>query len=231
MLAVAALVLLFGSFFLPNIVADVTDARTLGKLAFLDTQDFSFDSVPILGVADRIELVANRHIERIPLDTAGQREIAIAADKAISELERCIRGGPLEFDFRRCTVGEGGAVFLIDTAEPSVNMVVWEFILNDPAENTITATLDDETGLIVKVIYKSASEADETGSDNEDKLYEIAFEMIKMVERYYRLPVVLADYTRNSNIAYYKAELTSGDKVVPMYGIVRAHIFTMNEQA
>ena len=223
---------LIGSFFLPNIVAGVTDARTLDKLAMADMQGFNFDSAPLLGIAERIELVASRGIEKIPIKTGRALDTSSATDKAITELARCFKGGPLRFDFDKSTVTDGGAAFVINTAEPSVNMIVWDFVLNDPAENTMTITLDDETGVIIKVIYRGDVEpgASYAGPDG-DALYLVTLELTEMIADYYRMQVILADYMLNGDIAYYKAELTSSDMVIPMYGIARAHVFTMNEQS
>ena len=236
LLGVAAVLLLAGSFFLPNIVAGVTDAATLDKLILTDTQGYSFDSVPSLDIVDRIELVANRNIEKIPLKTGRALDMSAASTKALFEIERCFRGGPLDFNFRRCQIAEGGAVFVINTAEPSVNIIVWEFTIDDPAENTMTISLDDETGLIIKVIYRRSALADmeetqvTSGQPGRDELYAVASKLTEMMADYYGMPIALADYKLSDDIAYYKAELT-GDRVIPMYGIVRAHVFTMNEQA
>ena len=231
LLCVALALLLAGSFFLPNIVAGVVDAGNLGKLTLTDTQIISFESGPALSVPDCIELIANRSIEKIPIKTGRALDSAGAADRVVSELSRCFGGGPLEFDFAKCSVDEGGAAFVIDTDDPSVNMIVWDFILNDPSGRTMMITLDDETGVIIKVIYRGDVVVDGTALSDGDGLYPVALKLTGMMEAYYGLPVILADYKLGGDIAYYKAELTSGDVVIPMYGIVRTATFTMNEQA
>lgn len=250
LLGLAVAVLLAGSFFLPNLVAGVMDARTFDVPTFTDTQGFSFDSSPFLSIPEKIDLIANRNIETIPLKTGQSMDAPAAERRAISELRRCFEGGPLAFDYLRCSVAEGGSLFVINTADPPVNMVVWEFVLEDASENTMKITIDDETGVIIKVIYKRSAALSETGSAQDeaekqqedgalpgdglyegDELYRTALRLTGMMEKYYGLPVVLSDYMLSGDLAYYKADLITPEYTIPMYGIVKAGSFTMNEQA
>jgi len=249
LLGLALAVLLAGSFFLPNLVAGVLDSRILDVPIYTETQGFSFDASPFLSVPEKIDLIANRNIETIPLKTGQSMDTDAAERKAISELTRCFSGGPLAFDYLRCSVAEGGSLFVINTADPSVNMVVWEFVLEDPSESTMKITLDDETGVIIKVIYKRGAGAGATDSSGEqdklpegsatladesidgDELHVIALRLTEMMTKYYGLPVILSDYMLSGDLAYYKADLITSEYTVPMYGIVKAGSFTMNEQA
>jgi len=47
---------------------------------------------------------------------------------------------------------------------------------------------------------------------------------------YYGFDVELADYQFSGSLSYYKAEIIDGGLVVPMYGVVRATGFTINER-
>ena len=223
LIVIAVIALLAGSFFLPNIVAGVADARTLDTLMMREAQGFSFDSRPKLAVPDRIALVADRSIEALPLNTGRIMDMAAASERAVEELTWFFSGGPIDFNFDLCLVEEGGAEFIINTYDPSVNLIVWEFTIVDPSKNTFIITLDDETGVIIKVIYRGAIMSDDR--------YAAALRLAEMMNDYYGLSISLADFQMGGDIAYYKANLTAGDMEIPMYGIIRASGFSMNEQA
>jgi hypothetical protein len=52
----------------------------------------------------------------------------------------------------------------------------------------------------------------------------------EMMSKYYGVPVRLGDYQLGSNIAYYRADMYDKGLVMPMYGVVRANSFTINER-
>jgi len=236
LLALAA-VLLIGSFFLPNAVAGITDARRLDNLSMIDSQSISINSTPDLALPERIALVASSKTKILPLKTGNTMEYDNAKEKIDEELARFLRDGPFQFDFDGYTAEEGTAALVVDTVVPTLNLVIWEFVLIDRSENKITVTVDDETGLILKLIYRmgntngSLTDSGKPGS-SDDGFYSVAQSLTDMMKEYYGLRIKLADYqlSDNGTIAYYKADLSGGNRTIPMYGAIRARNFTMNER-
>jgi len=232
LILIAVAVLLVGSFFLPNAVAGVTDSKRLENLIMVDSQSISFDSAPELDLPERLTLIANPNTEILPLKTGNAMDADAAKLRINQELERLFLGSPFQFDFRGHTVEESLASLVIDSKVPTHNMIVWELVLIDSSENSVTATLDDETGLILKLIYKLGNKGNAiivTGS-SDDAFYSAAQSLAEMMKKYYGFPVTLADYEYSKKLAYYRADLFGGGRVIPMYGAVRASSFTINER-
>ena len=239
LLALAA-VMLIGSFFLPNAVAGITDSRRLDNLITIDTidsQSISINSTPGLALYERIALVANPKTEILPINAGYSMEYDDAKEKAEVELARFLSGSPFQFSFSGCTVEESAAALVVDTAVPTLNLIIWEFVLLDSSENKVTVTIDDETGLILRLIYRlgnkndSLTEISKQGS-SDDRFNSVAQSLADMMGEYYGLRVRLADYqlSGNGSIAYYRADVFGGNRIVPMYGAIRATNFTMNER-
>lgn len=236
-LLIAAALLLIGGFFLPNAAAGITDARRLNNLVMMDAQSISFSSTPELGLPEKVALVSSPVTEIISLKTGRNMDFDEASSKVVLELSRFSAGGPRTFDFTGCSVEDGAAAFVIDSGNPAVNMIVWEFNLNDRFEDMLTVTIDDETGVILKIINRwgdrnTAGAGDgnaETGQSDEE-LRAAASDLSEMMTAYYGLPVALADYQFSGALAYYRADLSGGGMIIPMYGVMRASGFTMNER-
>jgi len=234
---VAAL-LLVASFFLPNAVAGVTDLRRLNNLIVIDSQSISFDSAPDLSLPERIELFASPNSELLALKTGNAMDSDAAESRAIRELARFFRDSPFEFDFQEYVVDTGTASLVIDTGMPVVNMVIWEFEMYDPYGTAATVTIDDETGLLIKLVYRRRgvwTSLDEMGNNigfrtTDEELLAKALSLSELMESYYGMPVALGDYQYSGNLAFYRADLTGADSVIPMYGVVRASSFSMNER-
>jgi hypothetical protein len=235
---VAAALLLISSFLLPNAVAGITDARRLDNLVMIDSQTVSFDAVPALSLPERIELVANSNTEHMALRTGSVMNLESAESRAIRELMRFFRGGPFEFDPHEYTVEESAAVFIIDPEMPTVNMRVWELTLSDVFDNLVTVTLDDETGMIVKIIYRQGRRnQDADGINNaspagrlDEELQAKASRLAEMMAAYYGMRVTLVDYELSGSMSYYRADISGNGRTIPTYGVVRATSFTMNER-
>ena len=235
-LAAAALGLI-GSFFLPSAVAGVMDARRLDNLIIIDSQSISFDAVPELSLPERIALVSSPNTEILPLVTGQVMEKETAEVRAARELARFFRGGPFELVTDESTVEAGSAAFVIDSEDPSTNMIIWEFKILDRHNNEATVTIDDETGMILKLIYQQGNSSEEPrmqANDSEngsnDRMHETVLQLSEIMTGYYGHPVDIGDYQDSVNLAYYRADLISSGPVVLMYGVVRAAGFTMNER-
>jgi len=235
LLIVAAAMLLAGSFFLPNAVAGVTDSNRLDNLVMIDSQSISFDSTPELALPERLALIAKPNTEILPLTTGKVMDIDEAKEKAERELERFLGDSPIRFDFGEYSVTDAAAALVIDSNVPTLNMLFWELVLVDKSQNTVTVTLDDETGIIIKIIYRLGNRdtlMTGTGSSgsHDEAFYATARSLTEMMKEYYGLGVTLADYHFNRSIAYYRADLFGGGRIIPLYGAVRATSFTMNER-
>jgi len=237
MIFAAALLLLIGSFFLPNVAAGITDSRRLDSLVLADSQSVSFESTPELSLLERIALVASSKTEILALKTGQVMDYDEASGRVAQELSRFFREGAFAFNFNRYTVEDGTAEFVIDSGNPAVNMIVWEFNLYDPLENSVTVTIDDETGVILKLIYRWGNRstgypgvASANPDQSDEGLNGAAADLTGMMTAYYGLPVALADYQFSGSLAYYRADIASNGVTVPMYGVMRSTSFTMNER-
>ena len=235
-LAAAALGLI-GSFFLPSAVAGVMDARRLDNLIIIDAQSISIDAVPELSLPERIALVSSPNTEIMPLATGQAMEKETAEVRAVRELARFFRGGPFEFIADESIVEAGSAAFVIDSEDPYANMIIWEFKILDRHTNEATVTIDDETGMILKLIYQNANNPSEllipsgdSMNGSEDNIYEYVLQLSELMTAYYGHYVDIGDYQHSVNLAYYRADLHGSGPVVLMYGVVRAAGFTMNER-
>jgi hypothetical protein len=253
---IAAATLLVFSFFLPNVAAGITDSRRLNNLAMIDSQSISFDSPPELSLPERLELVASSNTELLPLSTGNVMDVEAAGNRAILEFTRFFQGmnnlgveGFYEFDFAGCVVEEGSAAIVIDPIAPALNMIVWELTLVDPSENIATITIDDETGIILRVVYLRSrrSVGQQLGANNlqtsnewredswpsnwsEIEYRAAAQHLCDMMTEYYGFTVALADFYFSRLLAYYRADLTDDNPTIPMYGVVRQTSFTINER-
>jgi len=242
LLAAVALILI-GSFLLPNAVAGVTDLRTFDNLVIVDSQSVSFAVSPELSLIERITLAANSNTEFLPLKTGNVLDADLAEERAFRELERFWSRSVWSVDFGDCTVEESGASLIIDTEIPALNMVVWELTLSDTSENTVIVTIDDETGVILRLVCRwklgsisqiKSDPPDPAGlSDlSDEERHDFAQSIADLMASYYRLPIELADYLYSESLSWYRTDVldaTTG-QVISMYGVVRSTGFTMNEQ-
>ncbi|MCL2045649.1 MAG: hypothetical protein FWG88_04620 [Oscillospiraceae bacterium] len=241
---VAVGISLVGSFYLPNAVANVMDARTLDNLMIIEAENISFETELNMSIPDRIALLSNPFTEMLSIATGQTMNMELARESAIRELQRFFGGKLIEFDVDDCTAEDGNAVFVIETDNPTVNLIIWEFRVFDGNGNEVNVSIDDETGIILKLIYQrrnalntnqsNTSQSNTNTTNNsvisKDELYSIALEMTEMMSDYYGVPVRLGDYQLGANIAYYRADLFDRGMVIPMYGVVRSNSLTMNER-
>ena len=241
LLLIAAALLLAGSFFLPNAVAAITDSRRLNSFAMIDSQSISFETAPELDLPDRISLVASPNTETLPLKTGQVMGDEQARERAVSELGRLLRGSPLTFVFDGKVIDECSAAFMINSEDPSINLIIWELALTDRFGNNMTVIMDDETGVVLKIIFSwgwsKGSAIDTDGSkammsfgQSDEEFYDTALRMSEMMNEYYGMTVTLADYQYSGSLAYYRADMFGAGKVISMFGIVRSTGLTMNEK-
>lgn len=229
---IAAALLLVCGFFLPNAVASVTDSGRLGNITMIDSESVTFDPTPTLSLPERIALMANPNAELIGWKSGNVMDELAAERKAMLELNKFLHDGPFSFDFRGYTTQESSAIFIIDSETPTASMVVWELTIADTAESTVTVTIDDETGVILKIILKQARRVEDAGSaaDAPEELYVDASRLVEKMAEYYGLQIILGDYAAGNNGSYYRADVLMHGADITMFGVVRATGFTMNER-
>ena len=235
---IAASLLLTGSFFLPNAVAGITDSGRIDNLTTIDAQTISFDAVPDLSLPDRIVLMANKNTEIMALSSGNVMDEETAGSRVVTELSQFFSGSLYGFEMRSCTVQESSAAFVIDPENPTFNMIIWELTIADALENTALVIMDDETGRIIKIVYKQGMRTGSMSAGNDMpppvlsnmELHRNALRLTELMAAYYDLPIILGDYHFNGRYSYYRADFADGNRVISMFGVVTSTGFTMNER-
>jgi len=230
--------LLIGSFFLPDAVAGVTDSGRLNNITLIDSQSIIFEALPKLSMPERLELVANPNTEMVVWKSGNVMDAEAAEKRAILELTRFFSGSMYNFNFKDYSVEDNVTLFIIDPQEPTVNLIVWELTLIDSNENNANIIIDDETGYIMKIVFRQGRASrnlpgvDETqpATATDEDLYAKASNLTELMSAYYGLSISLADYHYSGSISYYKAEIHDHGRIIPMFGVVRASSFTLNER-
>jgi len=230
-----AVMIIIGSFFLPNVVAQFTDLRRIDNLVFADSQRLSFDAADELTLVERIALAGSANTEILPMITGNALDHEAARDRAALEIIRFFYGGTFEFVFDEKSVSEGFASLVIDIRQPNRYMIVWEFDITDPYGNSVTVIIDDEVGVIVRLIYRMADRDGamityRPSAPVDEQFYLVASHLANLMADYYGMTVTLADYQFSGTLSYYRADILSGGLVIPMFGVVRTASFTMNER-
>ena len=233
-LALAALILV-GSFLLPNAVAGILDLRRLDSLMLIDSQAISFDAVPELSLAERISLAGRSNTDVLPLNTGNNLSSETAAINAAEETMRFFANGPFELIYDDLTFGDGLVSLIIDGADPTRYMIVWEFDMLDSLGNSVSIILDDETGKIVRLIYRMGNRdgtllGPERALTNDEMFYTAALHLSEMMAAYFGKNVTLADYHFSGTLSYYRADISENGQTIPTYGVIRPASFTMNER-
>ena len=238
MLLGAAALGLIGGFFLPNAVAGIMDTRRLDAVVSVDALSISLDVEPVLSLPRRIALAASPHTETLGLSAGQGMEAETAKAVAVRELARLCSGTVFESAENGYVVENASVVLVIDSNNPSISLIIWEFRIIDQYMSEAIVTLDDETGMILKLIYRyrgGTGAQQESAGESFPSLYggdmsEAAQELVEMLSEYYGIAVSLGDYQLIGNIAYYRADMHSGSLLIPMYGIIRTTGFTFNER-
>ena len=215
---------LIGSFFLPSAVASVMDARRLDNFILIDVQSVSFGEDIEMSIPERLALAASPRAEVQYLAAGQVMGLETAESQAVQELTRFLRGTPFEIAVDEIVVEDVTVAFVIDTEEPSVNMITWELVVLDQSANMAIITIDDETGVILKLIYQMGSDTLNPGGSEEedthptpgDMMHRTARQIADMMAEYYGLNIGFGDYQLNGDIAYYRADMFEGGTFIPM---------------
>ena len=227
------------SFFMPNVTAYIMDFGTLDNIAVFETQSISFDLELKLSLPERVALAASPSAEMLSLATGQALNTETAKTRAIRELEKFFSEGDFEFDTSDCMAEDAAPMFIIESENPAINMIVWEFRIFDKNFNEVIATIDDETGTMLKLIYQrsrytgnsdNTAVAETNARLSVDEMYDASQKLTDMMTEYYGVPVRLGDYQFGTNMVYYRGDMYGRGLVIPMYGVVRNNSFSINEK-
>ena len=239
LLPIAAVLALLVGFFMPSAIASMTDSRRIGSLSVIDTQSISFEVNPETGLnmAQRISLAASMNTELFSIESGQHMDQDAAGSKAVSELAGFFIGGGIEVNADECVVESSSASLVIDARDPSLNMIIWEIRILNEVLGEMTVTIDDETGIILRIINRQTNMAllgnyiDDAPQELLEAIMNTAAQTLaSMLTEYYGVPVVLEAYEYGSVMAYYTVVLYDHGMEVPMYGVIRSIGFTMNER-
>jgi hypothetical protein len=142
--------ILAGGFFLPTFALQYKDRQTIGELKITDGSGVSYETKSELKTIDRLKLFTNAGM--VGLDNGKNMDADKAFQSALTELGKLADMGVVELDRESCRLGKYGVVFLIDSADPSKNMIAWNLFIEDESR-FIGVVIDDETGMLLALDY------------------------------------------------------------------------------
>lgn len=150
--ALTALILA-GSFFLPMYITGLKDKTTLGHVDVRNTQSVSFETKPELGIIDRLRM--KNSSGSLMLYNGKNMDAQEACQDVLTELGKFNSNALFDIDLQSCAMTYSSVEFLIDSSDPAKNVIVWNISLEDQSGNMVTASVDDETGILLSVNYRS----------------------------------------------------------------------------
>ena len=219
--------------FLPDTVAGIQDTQTIGKLDVKDSSSMSVETNPEMTLTERLNLISISNSMSVPVKNGKMFNNDTAIDRAVSELKRFSGDEGFGFDFTDVTIDLLETLLIIDSDDPSINMLAWRLILSDNSRGTITLVIDDATGTIIQLIFK-LNISTLVGSDKDTSLssefYQSVTNLCHLMTDYYDTAVRLAEYELLGSRGYYKAEIWDGGAATPMFGIVQSNSFSINDK-
>ena len=218
-------------FFLPDTVADIQDRQTIGNLNVKDSSSISIETNPEMTLPERLNLISISNSTSVLVKNGKKLNITTSLDRAIAELNRFSGDdAPWAADF---TVDLHESLLIIDSDDPSTNMLAWRFVLTDSSGQTITLVIDDATGTIIQLIYKLNQRVvivPEKNAGLYAEFYETAATLCRLMTGYYGVTVTLAEFELLGSLGFYKAELWESGTATPMFGIVQSDGFSINDR-
>lgn len=142
--------ILTGGFFLPTIVSQYTDRRTIGELTITDGSGVSYETKTELKTVDRLKMVTNAG--RIELDNGKNMDAVTAYQSALKELGKFNDNGIMDMDLEACKLTTYSVSILIDSSDPSKSLIVWELLIQNESYDVYTF-VDDETGMLLAMQF------------------------------------------------------------------------------
>ena len=214
-------------------MAGIQDTQTIGKLDVKDSSSMSIETNPEMTLPERLNLISISNSLSVPVKNGKKLNNDTALDRAVSELKSFSGEDGFGFAFTDITVDRMEALLIIDSDDPSVNMLAWRFILTDSSLKTITLVIDDATGTIIQLICKlNLSSLVASGKDSgvPAKFRQTAQQLCQLMTDYYGITVTLSEYELLGSLGFYKAELWEGGAATPMFGIIQNDGFSINDR-
>ncbi len=148
--------ILTGGFFLPTLVLKYKDRQTIGELKITDGSSVSYETKSELKTIDRLNIITNGGM--LEVDNGKNMNADKAFQSALTELAIFEDKGVLEVDRATSRLMRYDVMFLIDSADPSKNMIVWYIFIQDEIRD-IHVAVDDETGILLTLDYNLNKQA------------------------------------------------------------------------
>lgn len=206
--------IMVGGFFLPSFAATFKDQQTIGTLSLSDGCSLSVETKSEINVLDRLKMISTA--SSIALDKGKNMDSEIAYQCALTELEKFFGSDLIEFDFVNCRLTRSGAVFYIDSTNPSKNLIAWDITITDGL-HTIRVFVDDETGIVLSINYSMDLQAYKNARIKNDFSYpsvSIDPEILEdCIVDYYGLTIGLSEVAKTEETGKYvcvRFELSDG---------------------
>lgn len=158
LVSLAAVLLMVGGFLLPSIVSGIRDRQTLNKIDTIASETVNFDVQARLSLIEKITM--NRYsYDGIYLETGRYLDIDSAIRRGLSELSYFLAPFQMDFNTASCTTESCEPVFILNSSDPSKNMIVWQLGITDSAGAFVSLTLDDESGKLLSLAYIENADA------------------------------------------------------------------------
>lgn len=219
---------LAGCFFLPSFMSRLKDKQTVGMLSITDSRGVSFETKFQLQMIDRLKMTAN--VDHIRLDNGKNMDVDAAFQAALSELGKFNSEDIMALDLAACRLSKHSVNFLIDSADPSKNLIIWSLYIQDDT-HTVIAAIDDETGKILSLQYDVSLIA-----YKKEMLPSAAPGMAKPFDTeiigqtladYYELTLVRAELLKSDRYLNVMCELSDGQNTVALYVIITGTGFSV----
>jgi hypothetical protein len=148
--AVLTALILTGGFFLPTVVLQYKDRQTVGRLTVTDGSGVSYETKSELKVIDRLNMFT--YAKPIGVDNGNNMNADKAFQSAMTELDTFADKGIIELNRADCRLSSYDVYFLIDSTDPTRNMIVWYLLIKNETHD-IYVTVDDETGVLLAMDY------------------------------------------------------------------------------
>ena len=232
-IAALTIVIMAACFFLPDTVAGIQDTQAIGKLNIEDSNSISVETNPEMTLSERLTLISISNSLSVPVKNGKKLNIVTSFDRVVADLKSVFVEDGLGFDFDKVTVDLQETLLIIDADDPSINMLVWRFVLQSPSGETITLVMDDETGTILQLIYKF-NQNSLIVSDKRPNLSaefnEIGITLSQLLTDYYGVTVTLSEFELLGSLGFYKAELWESGLAIPMFGIIQNGSISINDR-
>jgi hypothetical protein len=151
MTVIVTALILVGGFFLPSYISGMKDRQTMDRLSVIDSQAVSVEAKSTLSIAERLQLRVSA--ASVYLDNGKNMDSQTAYSQAVTELDKFSSLMGLDYKSDTFQLDNSHVEFLVDSADPSKNLVVWNIAVSNDDGCGFIASVDDETGKLLSIYY------------------------------------------------------------------------------